>query len=86
MFLLQIVGTMQLFIEPFILAGGNGVEDSATSVVYLIYQHAFAEYDLNGAAALGVMLMLVLVVVLRPVHVAEPEAGLGWLTARHGRC
>jgi multiple sugar transport system permease protein len=61
MFLLQIVGTMQLFIEPFILAGGDGVEGSATSVVYLIYQHAFREFDLNGAAALGVMLMIVLV-------------------------
>jgi multiple sugar transport system permease protein len=62
MFLLQIVGTMQLFIEPLILAGGDGVEGSATSVVYLIYQRAFSEHDLNGAAALGVMLMLVLIV------------------------
>jgi multiple sugar transport system permease protein len=62
MFLLQVVSTMQLFIEPLILAGGDGVEDHATSVVYLMYQHAFAEQDLNGGAALGVMLMLVLVV------------------------
>jgi multiple sugar transport system permease protein len=62
MFLLQIVGTMQLFIEPFILAGGDGVEDHATSIVYLMYQHAFYQYDLNGAAALGVLLMLVLLV------------------------
>jgi multiple sugar transport system permease protein len=60
MFLLQIVATMQLFIEPLILAGGAGVEDSTTSVVYLMYQHAFRQNDLNGAAALGVMLLLVL--------------------------
>jgi multiple sugar transport system permease protein len=60
MFLLQVVATMQLFIEPLILAGGAGVEDSATSVVYLMYQHAFRQNDLNGAAALGVMLLLVL--------------------------
>jgi multiple sugar transport system permease protein len=60
MFLLQVVATMQLFIEPLILAGGAGVEDSTTSVVYLMYQHAFRQNDLNGAAALGVMLLLVL--------------------------
>ena len=62
MFLLQVVATMQFFIEPLILAGGNGVEDSATGLVYLMYQHAFRLADLNGAAALGVMLMLVLLV------------------------
>jgi multiple sugar transport system permease protein len=62
MFLIQVVATTQFFIEPLILAGGNGVEDSATGLVYLMYQHAFRLGDLNGAAALGVMLMLVLVV------------------------
>jgi multiple sugar transport system permease protein len=61
MFLLQIVSTMQVFAEPLILAGGDGVEDHATSVVYLMYQHAFNYRDLNGGAALGVMLLLVLV-------------------------
>jgi multiple sugar transport system permease protein len=60
MFLLQVVATMQLFIEPLILAGGAGVQDSATSVVYLMYQHAFKQNDLNGAAALGVMLLVAL--------------------------
>jgi multiple sugar transport system permease protein len=62
MFLLQVVATMQVFAEPLILAGGNGVQDSATSLVYLMYNHAFRLNDLNGAAALGVMLMLVLAV------------------------
>jgi multiple sugar transport system permease protein len=62
MLLLQVVATMQLFIEPFILAGGNGVQDSATSLVYLMYNHAFRLNDLNGAAALGVMLMIALLV------------------------
>ena len=60
MLMLQIVATMQLFIEPLILAGGAGVQDSATSVVYLIYQHAFYQNDFHGAAALGVMLLLAL--------------------------
>jgi multiple sugar transport system permease protein len=62
MFLLQVVATTQFFIEPLILAGGNGVQDSATGLVYLMYNHAFRLNDLNGAAALGVMLMLVLLV------------------------
>ena len=82
MFLLQVVATMQLFIEPFILAGGDGVENHATSIVYLMYQHAFTDHDLNGAAALGVMLHARAGRVLRAVHVAEPEAGLRKVTRR----
>jgi len=63
MFLLQVIGTMQVFVEPLILAGGGGVDGSATSIVYLMYQHAFNfNGDLGGGAALGVMLMLVLIV------------------------
>ena len=58
--MLQIVATMQLFIEPLILANGAGTQDSATSVAYLIYQHGFFQGDLNGAAALGVIMLLVL--------------------------
>ncbi|WP_312034210.1 sugar ABC transporter permease [Actinoplanes sp. TBRC 11911] len=58
--MLQIVATMQLFIEPLILANGAGTQDSATSVAYLIYQHGFFQNDLNGAAALGVIMLIVL--------------------------
>ncbi|KOX14884.1 ABC transporter permease [Micromonospora sp. NRRL B-16802] len=58
--MLQIVATMQVFIEPLILANGAGAEDSATSVAYLIYQHGFFQNDLNGAAALGVIMLVVL--------------------------
>jgi multiple sugar transport system permease protein len=60
MAMLQIVATMQLFIEPLILANGAGAQDSATSVAYLIYQHGFFQNDLNGAAALGVIMLVVL--------------------------
>ncbi|MFI7609133.1 carbohydrate ABC transporter permease [Micromonospora sp. NPDC049366] len=60
MAMLQIVATMQLFIEPLILANGAGAEDAATSVAYLIYQHGFFQNDLNGAAALGVIMLVVL--------------------------
>src|SRR2546430_1072062 len=60
MFLLPGVAAMQVFLEPLLLAGGAGVEDSTTSVVYLMYQHAFRQNDLGGAAALGIMLLVVL--------------------------
>jgi multiple sugar transport system permease protein len=60
MAMLQIVATMQLFIEPLILANGAGTQDSATSVAYLIYQHGFFSNDLGGAAALGVIMLIVL--------------------------
>ncbi|GAA1580394.1 carbohydrate ABC transporter permease [Actinoplanes couchii] len=60
--MMQIVATMQLFVEPLILANGAGTQDSATSVAYLIYQHGFFQNDLNGAAALGVIMLGVLAV------------------------
>ena len=63
--MLQIVATMQLFIEPFILNGGQGVNNNTESVVYLIYQYAFAlsgSANFNTASALGVTLLCVLAV------------------------
>ena len=64
--MLQIVATMQMFVEAFILTnGGAGVNDNTVSVVNLIYQYAFAisgASNFNSASALGVMLMLVLAV------------------------
>ncbi|MGW4662923.1 carbohydrate ABC transporter permease [Streptosporangium sandarakinum] len=61
MLLLQIVATMQVFIEPYLLTGG-GPENSTVSVVYLMYQYAFNFGNINGGNALGVMLMIVLMV------------------------
>jgi multiple sugar transport system permease protein len=58
--MMQIVATMQVFIEPLILANGAGTQDSATTVAYLIYQHGFYQNDLNGAAALGVLTLVAL--------------------------
>ncbi|MEZ0096283.1 carbohydrate ABC transporter permease [Streptacidiphilus sp. EB129] len=70
MLLLQIVGTMQVFLEPFIITGsGNGT----TSVVYLIYQYAFNFNNYGSAAALGVLLLLVLIAF---------AAGYLWLSRR----
>ncbi len=62
--MLQIVATMQMFVEAFILTnGGAGVNDNTLSVVNLIYTYAFAlsgASNYNSASALGVVLMLVL--------------------------
>jgi multiple sugar transport system permease protein len=62
--MLQVVATMQMFIESFVLTnGGGGVGDNTQSVVMLIYQYAFAmsgASNYNSASALGVILMLVL--------------------------
>jgi multiple sugar transport system permease protein len=61
MLLLQIIATMQVFIEPYLLTGG-GPENSTVTVVYLMYQYAFNFNNFGGGGALGFMLMLVLIV------------------------
>ncbi|MWK40553.1 ABC transporter permease subunit [Actinomadura sp. J1-007] len=61
MLLLQIIATMQVFIEPYLLTGG-GPEDATISVVYLMYRYAFSYGNFGGGSALGLMLMLVLIV------------------------
>lgn len=60
MLLMQIISTMQVFVEPFLLTGGAGPEGSTTTVVYLIYQYAFNFNDYGAAAALGLMLLVLL--------------------------
>jgi multiple sugar transport system permease protein len=77
--MLQIVATMQMFIESFVLTnGGGGVGDNVQSVVMLIYQYAFAmsgASNYNSASALGVILMLVLAVF---------SGGFLWATRERG--
>ena len=67
---LSVIGSLQLFEEPFILTGGQGGPDMAamTSAVYL-YRLAFDFNDLGGASAMS-WLLFVLVL------------GLTWLTNR----
>jgi multiple sugar transport system permease protein len=61
MLLLQVIATMQVFIEPYLLTGG-GPDNATVSVVYLMYQYAFNFNNYGGGGALGFMLMLVLIV------------------------
>jgi multiple sugar transport system permease protein len=58
--LLQIVATMQMFTEAFLLTGGSGPEGSTLTVVYLIYNYAFNFNNFGSAAALGVVMLVVL--------------------------
>ncbi|MFI7451859.1 carbohydrate ABC transporter permease [Nonomuraea sp. NPDC049714] len=59
MLMLQIVATMQVFIEPYMLTGG-GPENSTVTVAYLLFQYAFTYQNYGAAGALGMMLMIVL--------------------------
>lgn len=60
MLMLQIVATMQVFLEPFLLTGG-GPQGSTTTVVYLLVEYMLNFGNYGGAAALGLMLLLVLI-------------------------
>ncbi|MFG2934117.1 carbohydrate ABC transporter permease [Streptomyces achromogenes] len=57
--LLQIIATMQVFTEPFVITGG-GPENSTVTVLYLIYKYAFLYNDFGGACALSAMLLVLL--------------------------
>ncbi|MGW2620486.1 carbohydrate ABC transporter permease [Streptomyces sp. NPDC001500] len=59
--LLQIIATMQVFTEPFVITGG-GPQDATVTVLYLIYKYAFLYNDFGGACALSVMLLALLAV------------------------
>lgn len=61
MLILQIIGTMQVFTEPFTITSG-GPQNATMSILLLIYNYAFQNADFGGASALGVMLFLVLAV------------------------
>ncbi|MCX4966510.1 sugar ABC transporter permease [Streptomyces sp. NBC_00654] len=59
MLLLQVIGTLQVFTEPFVMTDG-GPEDSTLTVLMLIYNYAFQNGDYGAATALSVLLALVL--------------------------
>jgi multiple sugar transport system permease protein len=61
-FILQIVGTSQVFLEPFLFTGG-GPANSTMTILLLIYDYAFANSlggEYGSATALSIMLAVVL--------------------------
>ncbi|WP_049563851.1 carbohydrate ABC transporter permease [Streptomyces sp. SBT349] len=59
--LLQIVATMQVFTEPFVMTGG-GPQDSTVTVMLLVYRYAFVYNNFGAASAMSLLLLLVLAV------------------------
>jgi multiple sugar transport system permease protein len=57
MLLLQIVSTVQVFMEPYVITHGS---NDTTSVVYQIYDYAFNYNNYGNASAMGIILLLVL--------------------------
>lgn len=58
--LIQLIATVQVFTEPFTLTGG-GPDLSTLTVMFLIYNYAFASGNFGAASALSVILFVVLV-------------------------
>lgn len=73
---LSVIGSLQLFEEPFILTGGQGGADMAgmTSAVYL-YRLAFDFNDLGGASAMSWLLFLLVVAMTWMTNRAFKEPG-----------
>jgi len=61
MLVLQIIATMQVFTEPFVITDG-GPNNATMTVLILIYNYTFQNADFGEASALGVILFLVLAV------------------------
>lgn len=59
MILLQLIGTMQVFAEPFLFTGG-GPSNSTMTLMLMIYNYAFVSQDFGAAAALSVLLAIFL--------------------------
>lgn len=57
--LLQLIGTFQVFTEPFLLTGG-GPNNSTVTLLMLIYRYAFIYGNFGQAAALSLMLAVAL--------------------------
>jgi len=57
--LLQVVATMQVFTEPYVMTGG-GPDDSTVTVLLLLYRYAFVYNDFGSASAMSLLLFLAL--------------------------
>jgi multiple sugar transport system permease protein len=55
MMLLQLIGTFQLFTEPFLFTGG-GPNNATMTIMLKIYNYAFVNGDFGAATALSVLL------------------------------
>lgn len=59
MLLLQLIGTFQVFTEPYIMTNG-GPENRTVTILMLIYRYAFVSGDYGRATALSLLLAIAL--------------------------
>ena len=63
--IISVIGGFQLFVEPFLLwPGGNSPQSSGLSMALLIYRTAFTNFKFGEAAAMGMVLAFVILVVV----------------------
>jgi multiple sugar transport system permease protein len=78
LFLLQLIATLQVLQEPFVMTGG-GPDNATVTLMMLVYNHAFVNAEFGKAGALGALIFLVLFVLsliyIVRAKVAEGEAG-----------
>lgn len=67
--LLQIIGVMQVFSEPYVFTGG-GPNNATVTVLMLIFRYAFERNNFGAATALSVMLAVALGIVSLVYHFA----------------
>ena len=56
---ITMIYNFQIFIEPFVITKG-GPSNTSMSVVYLIYQTAFASYNMGKASAIAMILFIII--------------------------
>jgi arabinosaccharide transport system permease protein len=62
--IISVIGGFQLFVEPFLLwPGGNSPSAGGLSTALLIYRTAFTSFKFGDAAAMGVVLAIVILIV-----------------------
>jgi arabinosaccharide transport system permease protein len=62
--IISVIGGFQLFVEPLLLwPGGNSPSASGLSMALLIYREAFTSFQFGSAAAMGVVLAVVILIV-----------------------
>jgi arabinosaccharide transport system permease protein len=62
--IISVIGGFQLFVEPFLLwSGGNSPGGAGLSVGLLIYRTAFTSFKFGEAAAMGVVLGIIILIV-----------------------
>ncbi|MDR1187815.1 MAG: sugar ABC transporter permease [Bifidobacteriaceae bacterium] len=59
MLLLQVIGTFQIFTEPYLMTGG-GPNNATLTILLHIFRYAFVGGDFGGATALSVLLAIFL--------------------------